>query len=167
LAILHIAPEEGISERLRSRAATRYVSADADPASIADMTFDVMAIPFPDHSFDIALCNHVLEHVADDRLAMQELCRVLKPNGFLYSHHPIDLKLERTVEDASITDPAERIRLFGQRDHVRRYGRDFIDRLTDAGFQVEMERYRPGPKSVAYYDLREEERIFICRRRRP
>jgi SAM-dependent methyltransferase len=164
LAILHIAPEEGISERLRSRAATRYVTADVDPGSIAEMVFDIMAIPFPDQSFDIALCNHVFEHVQDDRVAMRELFRVLRPNGFLYSHHPINFKVERTVEDVTVTDPAERMRLFGQRDHVRRYGRDFVDRLEEAGFQVEVARYRPEPKSVAFYGLREEEPIFVCRR---
>jgi len=164
LAILHIAPEEGISERLRTRAGTRYVTADADPGSVAEMAFDIMAIPFPDQSFDIALCNHVLEHVEDDRIAMGELLRVLKPNGFLYSHHPIDFQLERTVEDATVTDPAERARLFGQHDHLRRYGRDFVDRLEEAGFQVEIERYAPSPRSVAFYGLREEEPIFVCRR---
>jgi len=73
--------------------------------------------------------------------------------------------MERTVEDATVTNPAERIRLFGQRDHVRRYRRDFTDRLEEAGFRVEIERYTPPSlRSVAFYGLREEEPIFVCRR---
>lgn len=162
--ILHIAPEEGIASRLRTRASTRYVNADADPHSIADLTFDITAIPFDDRSFDIVLCSHVLEHVPDDREAMRELFRVLRPASFFYSLHPVSRSQERTIEDITVTDPAERARLFGQHDHFRRYGIDFVDRLREAGFEVAEERYAPSAETVAFYGLRPEQPIFVCRR---
>ena len=164
LAILHIAPEEGISERLRSRPRARYVTADLNPRSGADLTFDVTAIPFPDRSFGLVLCNHVLEHVEDDRAAMHELFRVLAPGGSMYSMHPVSLRRVETIEDPELTDPDERLRLFGLRDHVRLYGRDFIGRLEEAGFEVVVHEYRPAPAEVAFYGLRERHRVFLCRR---
>jgi ubiquinone/menaquinone biosynthesis C-methylase UbiE len=96
---------------------------------------DVTDIQSPDDSFDIVYCSHVLEHVDDDRRAMRELCRVLRPDGWAILMVPITT--DRTVEDPSISDPQERLRLFGQKDHVRRYGPDFVDRLREAGFAVE------------------------------
>src|SRR5262249_12426105 len=77
---------------------------------------------------------HVLEHVPDDRRAMREFYRVLKPGGWAILLVPITV--ERTFEDPAVVDPAERLRLFGQEDHVRRYGPDYGDRLSEAGFAV-------------------------------
>jgi predicted SAM-dependent methyltransferase len=88
-------------------------------------------------SVDIIICNHLLEHVDDDRLAMRELYRILRPGGWGILLVPEDRSREKTYEDNSITDPKERTRLFGQYDHRRVYGRDYDDRLRDAGFTVE------------------------------
>ncbi len=65
---------------------------------------------------------------------MREFYRVLKNDGWALLTVPITAEV--TFEDPSITDPGERLRLFGQDDHVRRYGKDFIDRLREAGFHV-------------------------------
>jgi ubiquinone/menaquinone biosynthesis C-methylase UbiE len=88
---------------------------------------DITDIQYPDNTFDVIYCSHVLEHVPDDRKAMREFARVLKPEG--WAVFMVSLSEEHTIEDPSITSPAERERLFGQHDHVRRYGPDFKDRL--------------------------------------
>jgi SAM-dependent methyltransferase len=93
---------------------------------------------FADSSFDAVLCNHVLEHIPDDRAAISESHRVLRRGGWAIVMTPI--LVERTYEDLTITDPAERRRRFGQEDHVRRYGWDYIGRLEDSGFAVEVIR---------------------------
>lgn len=95
---------------------------------------DITDIHHPDHSFDVIVCSHVLEHVSDDRRAMRELCRVLRPSGWAILNVPINA--DRTFEDPSITDPQERQRVFGQHDHVRNYGPDDQHRLEEAGFAV-------------------------------
>jgi ubiquinone/menaquinone biosynthesis C-methylase UbiE len=95
---------------------------------------DITAIQMADHTFDAIYCSHVLEHVPDDRRAMREFCRVLKPGGWAILLVPITA--QKTFEDPTVVDPAERLRLFGQEDHVRRYGPDYIDRLTAAGFEA-------------------------------
>ena len=88
-----------------------------------------------DDSFDMILCSHVLEHIPDDRKAMAELHRILRTGGHLFIQVPIGDK--PTYEDFSITSPQERERAFGQKDHVRIYGPDIVQRLADAGFRVQ------------------------------
>lgn len=139
-SVLHFAPEEALEQRLR-RSARRYVGADLHPQSPAVVEADITAMPFGDEEFDVVLCNHVLEHIVDDRGAMSELHRVLRPTGRLYMVQPLRLSKTETLEDPSVTSPSERRRLFGQRDHVRVYGRDFITRLEEAGFRVRLEQY--------------------------
>lgn len=136
MRMLHVAAEPCLASRLRHVVGAGYLTADL--IQPADIKMDITDIQFPDDSFDIVYCSHVLEHVPDDRKAMREFHRVLKPTGFALLLVPITV--EQTVEDPSVTDPQERLRLFGQDDHVRRYGRDYIDRLREAGFSVEMIR---------------------------
>jgi len=133
--LLHIAPEVCLSAPLR-QAAAEYVSADLE-SPLAELHFDVQQIPLPDASFDVLICNHLLEHVADDRRALREFQRILRPGGWGVLLSPVDLSRARTFEDDTITDPDERTRIFGQYDHRRIYGRDYADRLRAAGFEVE------------------------------
>ena len=121
--ILHIAPEVCLMKRLRHRAAD-YTTADLE-SPLAELHFDVLQIPLPDASYDVLICNHLLEHVADDRRALGEFYRILRPGGWGILLSPVDRSRAATFEDDSITDPAERTRIFGQYDHRRIYGRDY------------------------------------------
>ena len=133
--ILHVAPEAVLAERLRALPGVTYVSADlADPRAM--LRLDVMRLPFDDDAFDAILCSHVLEHVPDDRAAMRELRRVLRSGGIALLPVP-PIRAERTSEDPAEVDPAQRRRRFGHPNHVRRYGRDYPERLREAGFCVE------------------------------
>lgn len=134
LDLLHYAPEPSLSAVLRQAAGVSYVSIDLD-SSLADRTMDASALDFPTASFDVLICSHVLEHVEDDRQAMFEMRRVLRPDGEALLQHPI-VSGQATFEDPSITDPDQRLRLFSQSDHVRVYGPDIGDRLNEAGFDV-------------------------------
>jgi SAM-dependent methyltransferase len=129
--LLHVAPETCLAEEFRKE--YDYLSIDLDGKK-AMMAMDITAMNFADETFDAVICNHVLEHIPNDRKAMQELNRVLKPGGWASIQVPI--KGDITQEDLSITDPKERLHLYGQEDHVRYYGRDFADRLEEAGFEV-------------------------------
>jgi ubiquinone/menaquinone biosynthesis C-methylase UbiE len=93
---------------------------------------------YGDRSIDVLLCSHVLEHIPDDRMAMREICRVLKPDGFAVVLVPLVLGVDETHEDPNIKTEALRWKYFGMGDHVRQYGkRDFIARLEAAGLNVE------------------------------
>ena len=135
--MLHIAPEPWFESRFRKRLGANYITADLfDPRAMVRM--DVTDIKYQRQSFDVIYCSHVLEHVQDDRRAMREFHRVLKANGWAILLVPITAK--ETFEDASIIGAKERLRVFGHEDHVRNYGPDYIDRLQDAGFKVEVTR---------------------------
>jgi len=131
---LHIAPEAILEKKLRPLIGEGYVTADLFSPDV-DLKMDILDIQFPDNTFDFIYCSHVLEHVQDDRKAMREFHRVLTPNGIAILLVPITAK--KTIEDPSIEDPKERLRLFGQEDHVRRYGPDYEARLKEEGFTVE------------------------------
>lgn len=131
--MLHVAPEACFLQPFERAFGAGYVAADLSRPGAA-LRMDVCAIPHPDGVFDVLYCSDVLEHVVDDRRAMREFHRVLKPGGWAVLLVPVTVP--RTVEDPSVTEPEERRRRFGQEDHVRRYGPDFADRLRVAGFEV-------------------------------
>ncbi|AYN66954.1 class I SAM-dependent methyltransferase [Euzebyella marina] len=136
LKVLHFAPEQPFYRRFRRLKNLDYTTTDLN-SPLADVKADICHLPFDNNSFDVILCNHVLEHIPDDSKAMSEMLRVLKPGGWGVFQIPQDLKREITFEDNSITDKKERQRIFGQYDHVRVYGRDYFDKLRGIGFEVE------------------------------
>ena len=136
LKVLHFAPEQAFYKKFRRLKNLDYVTTDL-LSPLADVKADICNLPFEDNSFDVILCNHVLEHIPDDTKAMQEMYRVLKREGWGIFQIPQDLDRETTFEDDSITDKKERTKIFGQYDHVRIYGRDYFDKLRSVGFKVE------------------------------
>jgi len=134
--VLHIAPEQAFLKRFKVLDNLDYTTADLY-SPLADIKADVTKLPFENNTFDVVICNHVLEHVTDDTKAMQELYRVMKKGGFGIFQIPQDLNRETTYEDFSITDPKERSKHFGQYDHVRVYGKDYFDKLRFVGFSVD------------------------------
>ncbi|MGB5965972.1 MAG: methyltransferase domain-containing protein [Sulfurimonadaceae bacterium] len=135
--MLHVAPEPVFQKLLSKQLGEGYLTADLyNPAAMVKM--DITDIQYPDNTFDVIYCSHVLEHVDDDKKAMKEFYRTLKPDGWAILLVPI---LEGpTYEDPSITDPQERLKAFGQEDHVRKYGTDlvYLNRLKEAGFNVQI-----------------------------
>jgi SAM-dependent methyltransferase len=165
LRVLHVAPERDLQHLLRAQPRLRYVSGDRESA-LAMVRFDLERLPVRDGSFDVVLCTHVLEHVDDARAALRELLRVLGPGGWALLQSPVDASRARTLEDPSVTSPAERLRLFGQEDHVRIFGRDYADWLRAAGFVVEVVPFgrEAGPGRAARHGLDPEEDVYLCRR---
>ncbi len=133
-SMLHVAPERQLRHRLEPLRNLTYVTADLHDPTVR-MHIDITSMPFADDCFDAVFCSHVLEHVADDRAAMRETYRVLKPDGWAVIIVPISSG--PTFEDSSISDPTERERVFGQADHVRQYGPDVSDRLRLVGLNVQ------------------------------
>ncbi len=137
--MLHIAPEVSLMRKFRKEYkgfTKRYITADLE-SPLAHLHFDVQQIPLESNFVDVIICNHLLEHVEDDRKAMRELHRVLKPGGWGVLLSPVEYDRNTTFEDDSITDAKERTAIFGQYDHRRIYGLDYADRLREAGFIVE------------------------------
>jgi SAM-dependent methyltransferase len=141
LDVLHIAPEACFIKRFQKLHRKGYVTADIE-SPLATVKMDIQAMPFGDNRFDVVLCNHVLEHVDDDMAALREIRRVLKPGGFAILQVPFFNPVpEHTIEDRTITDKRMREQLFGQADHVRRYGKDYAGRIRRAGLAVTEDLY--------------------------
>jgi SAM-dependent methyltransferase len=139
--VLHIAPEACFMAPFEQRHGHGYITADLE-SPLAKVKMDIHAMPFPDQQFDVVLCNHVLEHVQDDVKAMTEICRVLKPGGFAILQVPFFAPVpDQTFEDLSVTNPRERERLFGQADHVRKYGKDYAHRIARSGLRPEPQAF--------------------------
>ncbi|MDG1054262.1 MAG: methyltransferase domain-containing protein [Flavobacteriaceae bacterium] len=136
LNVLHVAPEQVFYNKFKQFDHWNYTTTDLH-SPLADIKADICALPFEDNSYDLILCNHVLEHIPDDLKAMEELYRVLKKGGTLIAQVPLNENAEATFEDDSITDSTERTKIFGQYDHVRVYGKDYYKRLARAGFKTE------------------------------
>lgn len=140
--ILHVSPERKLSPYLRSIADVS--SADLQPGFYKDIdpsvkTVDLTKMVYPDSRFDIVIANHVLEHISNDRDAMLEVYRVLKPGGKAVMQVPYSNTLKDTIESPGIVDPNWQSAMYGQEDHVRIYALDdFLFRLEEAGFHIKV-----------------------------
>jgi SAM-dependent methyltransferase len=163
MRVLHFAPEPGLREKLSDVGFAEYVCGDlftegySYPSWVQNL--DATDIKFDDDTFDLLICNHVLEHIPDDRRAMRELRRVLKPGGVAILQVPISANTATTFEDPTITEPDQRVEAFGQFDHVRLYGQDYTGRLEESGFVVNTVDVAGD---YARYGVNPEEELFVC-----
>ncbi|MFL5754322.1 MAG: methyltransferase domain-containing protein [Bacteroidia bacterium] len=165
LKMLHIAPEQCFYKLFRAQKNLDYTTADLN-SPIADVKMDLHHTPFPDNTFDVIFCNHVLEHVEDDAQCMRELYRIMKPGGWGIFQVPQDTTREKTYEDKSIVTPEDREIHFWQKDHVRLFGLDYKDRLAAAGFNVTVDDYVKSftPEEIDRYRLPAGELLYVCRK---
>ena len=160
LSVLLFAPESGVERHLKKCPKLEYVTADLEGWRAREK-MDITDILRGDGAFDVVLCSHVLEHVPEDRKAMREIFRVLKPGGFAILQVPLYEDMDETYENWSVTTPEERLEHFDQRDHVRKYGMDYFDRLRESGFVVNRVDYarEVGSEAARRFGFNPAERI--------
>ena len=157
--ILHFAPEKAVVRQMRDN--PLYETADLRQAGVTHRV-DISQVPLPGASYDMVIAHHVLEHVDDDRQAMSELFRLLKPGGLAVLSVPINASREQTYENPSATSPEQRFAHFSDVDHRRFYGLDFAERLVRAGFCVAT--FRVSPEDEVRYGLLRDEWLTIARK---
>ncbi len=162
--VLAFAPEKAVLAYLH-KLGLRPVTADLIADNV-DIHVDIEDTKLPKNSFDLIICNHVLEHVHNCGKALAELHRILAPGGVLLCTVPMDYNREHTLEDASARSAAQRLKTFGQADHVRLFGKDIIPLLASV-FDMEIfdgSRTDPvniplvGPSALDY------NLVFVCRK---
>ncbi len=164
LKVLHVAPEAQLQRVFREHPNIDYLSADIN-STLAMVRMDLTQTDLGSDSFDVIICNHVLEHIPEDWKAMSELFRVLKPGGWAILQVPLSPSLKETLEDPALQDPEERLRRFGQDDHVRIYAAsDYRRRLERAGFTISLWSAASayGDSFVRRYSLIREEDLYVC-----
>ncbi|MEZ5199093.1 MAG: methyltransferase domain-containing protein [Bacteroidales bacterium] len=164
--LLHLAPEPALKSIFLKHKNIDYITADLYQENVM-VKMDITKIQFPDHTFDAIICNHILEHIPNDRQAMKELYRVLKPGGWAILQVPLSKILRNTLEDPTVVSEDDRERVFGQKDHVRIYGLDYPERLRNAGFRVTEYKWtednnlkNPGNR----LGLNKDEVVFYCQK---
>jgi len=159
--ILHFAPEKTVLRQMRGN--PLYESADLHQPGVTHRV-DITHVPLPDTSYDVVIAHHVLEHVSDDRQAMRELFRLLKPGGVAVLSVPLNATRRETYENPAITAPELRHAHFSAEDHKRYYGLDFGDRLAEVGFRSSI--FRVSPEQEVRYGLLRDEWITIAEKPR-
>jgi SAM-dependent methyltransferase len=165
--ILHFSPEKHLYRWLAQQAT--IITVDIDPAFYRNIDpqiafADATNLGFEDNSFDIAIANHILEHIPDDKTAMHEIYRVLRQKGVAILQVPYSETLTTTIEEPSIADPDRQSALFGQKDHLRIYAlNDYVQRLEATGFQVRL----LDPQTLSpfrTFAIQENETVILCYR---
>ncbi|WP_336718771.1 class I SAM-dependent methyltransferase [Chryseobacterium mucoviscidosis] len=159
IAILDFSPFRILYRKWKKKNNIQYFATDFGTDFIADYRYDITAITCKDETFDLIICYHILEHIVDDKKAMSELYRVLKKNGTVLIQTPF--KEGEIYEDYSIVTEKERLKHFGQEDHVRIYSVEGLkERLQDSGFFVNVKIFE---KDI-YLGLQKNETVIICKK---
>ena len=133
--VLHFSPSRSLYRAFKKIDTINYFSTDFENEFVADLTIDIRNIDFKDGYFKTIICYHILEHIQEDLVAMAELYRVLSPNGKCYIQTPF--KEGSIYEDPSMASKSERLKAFGQEDHVRIYSIEGLkERLEQVGFNI-------------------------------
>ena len=166
MRVLHFAPEPIFYQLFSSFKDIDYWPVDLNPKAFGvRKVVDITDITFDDDSFDLIMCTHVLEHIPDEKKALSELYRVLKPKtGIAFLNVPV-FNMPKTFEDPAINTPELRSKYYGQADHVRAYGLDYPQRLSNTGFKVQIFIMQGlEEKLLKRYGLHKDEKIFLCRK---
>ena len=161
--LLHIAPEECFINLFKENDNITYTTADLE-SPLAKVKMDIHKMPFEDNIYDFILCNHVLEHVKDDLMALSEIKRVLKKGGKGIVQVPFYKPIpEFTLEDKSITSKKDREKYYGQSDHVRKYGKDYKQRIESTGLKVEIKYASDflSKSEINLFSIIKSEEIYI------
>ncbi len=167
IKVLHFGPEYLLDQKLAQIPGIHYIDADYHPA-YARHVIDITDIPYPDDHFDLIICSHVLGYVVDEQKAMEELYRVLSPNGEAIILTYMDMQADDTKDEEWInTDELRRIH-YGEAENLRLHGRNFGDILRKKGFEVKEIDYRmyfsAGDRRKESLGLGNRELIFLCKK---
>lgn len=161
MKILHFSPSRPLRRRLERWQGIQYTSTDYASEFPADKQLDITQIDEPDDKYDLIICFHVLEHISKDKKALAELYRILNSGGKCLIQTPF--KSGDIYEDASITSPSDRLKYFGQEDHVRIYSTEGLaKRARDAGFNVEILRFSYSRNNEL--GLKESEEVLVLKK---
>lgn len=159
-SVLHFSPCASIKKRIEESFVEKYYSTDFANEFEADYHYDLENIPEQDQSFDIIICYHILEHIENDLKAMSELYRVLKSKGQCFIQTPFSND-DELYENANITTKSNRLKHFGQEDHVRIYSVEALQkRLAQVGFIVSILNFKIANKNSNGF--KEEEYVILC-----
>jgi SAM-dependent methyltransferase len=169
-SVMHFAPEKNLSARIISLKPALYVKGDLYPKDASINKIDATAIPSADNTFDVLICNHVIEHIPSYLIAMKEIYRVLKPGGMAILQTPYSKLLKHNFEDENITTKEQRNYFYGQQDHARVVSEEqFFHDLEKTGFKLAIARNNDffTHEECAYYGVNSKEDLVRVYKQTP
>lgn len=172
ITLLHIAPEPSLKKYFETLPNITYYRGDKFEERYngfyydkGTLNLDLTDLQYPNECFDVIICNHVLEHIKEDSKALQEIKRVLKPNGWAILQVPIAKENQKTIE-YQLLPPEKRKSIYGQEDHVRLYGLDYPERLMLHDFKVEIWdiSHLLNIDDITKFAINSEEKVIIIRK---
>lgn len=162
-AVIHFAPEVQLSELIKKENPRLYVKADLNPRSPDTQRIDITDIPYPDNSFDVVICNHVLEHLPDDAKAFSEISRVIKSDGIAIVQTPFSPLLDTSIFSPLINNDLLRKKYYGEVDHYRLYGNDLFKKFNQAGLTVNLVSHNDALKDFdfRYFGVNPDEDLIL------
>lgn len=157
-AVLHFSPPLSLHKKINQHPNIQYISSDYEDEFNANVKYDITKIPVKNEQFDLFIAYHVLEHIEADTTAMKELFRITKKRGFGLIQTPF--KEGEIYEDSNIKSSADRLKHFGQRDHVRIYSVNGLrKRLETVGFKVDLLTFSEQVDN--FYGFKEVENVLL------
>lgn len=150
---LVFAAEGALASFWKNAETLKVYRVDIEAGRGKDLLSDLTRLAIATNSVDLLWCHHVLEHIEDDRAAISELLRVLRPvHGELIVSVP--MIPGGITEEYGFCD-------LKQSGHWRIYGDDFADRLTESGFSVRVVDYEPPAADLERYGIASEH-FYVC-----
>lgn len=165
--VLHFAPEKHLSQKIQNLRPKLYIMADLYPNHPDIQKIDATQIPYPDATFHVVIANHILEHIPEYHLALQEFFRVLHPGGFAILQTPYSRLLHNIFEDPGIHTPEQRYFFYGQENHTRVFGeKAFFNSLQAYHFQLEIHHHHQvlQDKNAQFYGVPAHEPLILARK---
>ncbi len=161
--LLHFAPERPLQQILKKYQFIKYRSADLYMNEVDDKVDITNMNIYADNTFDIIICSHVLEHIIDVNKAISELYRIMKHGSWAIIMAPVLPELPEDYENETIVSPEDRLKFFGQDDHVRVFSKKgFVNKLKNNGFIVNdlgIEYF--GKDSFVKYNITSKSVLYI------
>jgi SAM-dependent methyltransferase len=159
--IIHFSPESSLENNLFRKNFTNYTTADIIFEK-CDVNIDLQNFKYEDKNFDFVICNHVLEHIENDNVAIKNIYTILKKGGFAILQVPLSIDIKEDFKKKEISTEKEQLNLYGQRDHVRIYSKkNYVEKIKKAGFKIHIDKMKKEKNNIPSFGLNFNEFIIL------
>ena len=158
--IIHFSPESSLENNLFRKKFTNYTTADIITGK-CDIDLNLQDFNYKEKNFDLVICNHVLEHIENDMVAIKNIYSILKPNGVAMLQVPLSTLIKKDFKKENVNTNNERLDNYGQIDHVRIISKEnYLKKLEQVGFKLKLDYMESEKNNITSYGLNLKEFII-------